>query len=59
MRRAKNMLLQIHRDLAAIAVLGSGLYLWLSRRPSLVAEAEAELMESRMPASLAIREAAE
>jgi len=46
-------------DLATIAVLGSGLYLWLSRRPSLAAEAEAELMESRMLASLAIREAAE
>jgi uncharacterized iron-regulated membrane protein len=46
-------------DLATIAVLGSGLYLWLSRRPSLVAEAEAELMESRMSASLMSREAAE
>ena len=46
-------------DLATIAVLASGLYLWLSRRRSLTAEAEAELLESRMPASLAIREAAE
>jgi uncharacterized iron-regulated membrane protein len=57
--RAKNILLQIHRDLATIAVLGSGLYLWLSRRPSLAAEVEAELMESRMPAQLISREAAE
>ncbi len=34
-------------DLATIVVLGSGLYLWLSRRPSLGAEAEAELTASR------------
>jgi uncharacterized iron-regulated membrane protein len=33
-------------DLATIIVLGSGLYLWLSRRSSL-AEAEVELVESR------------
>lgn len=34
-------------DLVTIAVLGSGLYLWLSRRPSAAREAEAELMASR------------
>lgn len=34
-------------DLATIVVLGSGVYLWLSRRPSRQAEAEAELIASR------------
>jgi uncharacterized iron-regulated membrane protein len=33
-------------DLATIAVLGSGLYLWLSRRASPLAEVEADLVES-------------
>jgi uncharacterized iron-regulated membrane protein len=46
-------------DLATIAVLGSGLYLWLSRGSSPVAEAERKLMESRRPAQLISREPAE
>ncbi|HEY0219250.1 MAG TPA: PepSY-associated TM helix domain-containing protein [Afipia sp.] len=33
-------------DIATIIVLGSGVYLWLSRRPSPLAEAEAELTAS-------------
>jgi uncharacterized iron-regulated membrane protein len=46
-------------DLATIVVLGSGVYLWLSRKPSFRAEAEAELMASRAPEQLVPREAAE
>jgi len=38
-------------DLVTIAVLGSGLYLWISRRASPVAEAEAELVASHAAAS--------
>lgn len=38
-------------DLVTIAVLGSGLYLWLSRRASPLAEAEAELVASHAASS--------
>jgi uncharacterized iron-regulated membrane protein len=38
-------------DLVTIAVLGSGLYLWISRRASPVAEAEVELVASHAAAS--------
>jgi uncharacterized iron-regulated membrane protein len=47
-------------DLTCIFILGSGLYLWLSRRPSRVPDAEAELLASRISAPAAISgEAAE
>jgi uncharacterized iron-regulated membrane protein len=47
-------------DLATIGVLGSGIYLWLSRRTSSVAEAEAELAASHAASSPNLsREAAE
>jgi uncharacterized iron-regulated membrane protein len=47
-------------DLVTILVLGSGLYLWLSRRTSFATEADTELMESNASAALALsREAAE
>ncbi|HEY0236812.1 MAG TPA: PepSY-associated TM helix domain-containing protein [Afipia sp.] len=46
-------------DLASIAVLGSGLYLWLSRRKSSASEAEEELFASRAAAPSLSREAAE
>jgi uncharacterized iron-regulated membrane protein len=47
-------------DLVTIIVLGSGLYLWLSRRTSSATEADAELVESNAGAALAVsREAAE
>lgn len=46
-------------DLATIVVLGSGVYLWLSRKPSPRAEAEAELRASRASEQLVPREAAE
>lgn len=40
-------------DLATIAVLGSGLYLWFSRRASSVAAADDVLLESRVTAEAA------
>jgi uncharacterized iron-regulated membrane protein len=47
-------------DLVTILVLGSGLYLWLSRRTSPAAEADTELVESNTNTALAVsREAAE
>lgn len=47
-------------DLVTIMVLGSGLYLWLSRRKSAASEADEELVESNAGAALAVsREAAE
>jgi uncharacterized iron-regulated membrane protein len=47
-------------DLVTILVLGSGLYLWLSRRTSSATEADTELMESNASAALVVsREAAE
>jgi uncharacterized iron-regulated membrane protein len=47
-------------DLVTIIVLGSGLYLWLSRRTSPAAEADTELVESNANTALAVsREAAE
>jgi len=41
-------------DLITIAILGSGLYLWLSRRASPLAEAEAELVATRSASGPAI-----
>jgi uncharacterized iron-regulated membrane protein len=47
-------------DLVTIGVLGSGLYLWLSRRASPIEAADAELMASRAAAAPVLsREAAE
>lgn len=47
-------------DLVTIMVLGSGLYLWLSRRTSSASESDTELVESNASAALAVsREAAE